>query len=125
MTEINVFQLTQPGTFADPLTQVLRNGARALLAQAVEAEVAALLADRGALSAGPRPRQGRVGAHQLFVSDTSALRAADEEPRSSDPDPLPRGHLHRRLRGGAGGAARQGCRRAVGIDHHRAQGGLV
>ena len=44
MTETNVFQLSQPGTFADPLTEVLRNGARALLAQAVEAEVAALLA---------------------------------------------------------------------------------
>ncbi len=43
MTETNVFQLSQPGTFADPLTDVLRNGARALLAQAVEAEVAALL----------------------------------------------------------------------------------
>jgi putative transposase len=33
----------RPGTFADPLTEVLRNGARALLTQAVEAEVAALL----------------------------------------------------------------------------------
>ncbi len=43
MTETNVFQLSQPGTFADPLTEVLRSGARALLAQAVEAEVAALL----------------------------------------------------------------------------------
>ena len=43
MTETNVFQLCQPGTFADPLTDVLRNGARALLTQAVEAEVAALL----------------------------------------------------------------------------------
>jgi hypothetical protein len=43
VTETNVFQLSQPGTFADPLTEVLRNGARALLAQAVEAEVAALL----------------------------------------------------------------------------------
>jgi hypothetical protein len=32
---INVFQLTQPGTFADPLTEDLRNGARALLPQAV------------------------------------------------------------------------------------------
>jgi putative transposase len=42
VTETNVFQLSQPGTFADPLTEVLRNGARALLAQAVEAEVAAL-----------------------------------------------------------------------------------
>ena len=39
MTETNVFQLSQPGTFADPLTEVLRNGARALLSQAVEAEV--------------------------------------------------------------------------------------
>lgn len=43
MTEINVFQLSQPGTFADPLTEVLRNGARTLLVQAVEAEVSALL----------------------------------------------------------------------------------
>ena len=43
MTETNVFHLSQPGTFTDPLTEVLRNGARALLAQAVEAEVAALL----------------------------------------------------------------------------------
>src|SRR5262249_59234806 len=36
--------LSQPGAFTDPLTEVLRNGARALLAQAVEAEVSALLA---------------------------------------------------------------------------------
>jgi putative transposase len=43
VTQTNVFQLSQPGTFADPLTEVLRTGARALLAQAVEAEVAALL----------------------------------------------------------------------------------
>jgi putative transposase len=43
VTETNVFQLSQPGTFADPLTEVLRNGARALLAHAVEAEVSALL----------------------------------------------------------------------------------
>ena len=43
MTDTNVFQCSQPGTFADPLTEVLRNGAQALLAQAVEAEVAALL----------------------------------------------------------------------------------
>jgi transposase-like protein len=43
VTDTNVFPLCQPGTFADPLTEVLRNGARALLTQAVEAEVAALL----------------------------------------------------------------------------------
>jgi len=43
VTDSNVFNLSQPGTFCDPLTEVLRGGARALLAQAVEAEVAAFL----------------------------------------------------------------------------------
>jgi putative transposase len=43
VTDTNVFQLSQPGTFTDLLTEVLRNGARALLVQAVEAEVATLL----------------------------------------------------------------------------------
>ena len=43
MTDTNIFQLSQPGTFPDPLTEVLRNGARSLLAKAVEAEVSSLL----------------------------------------------------------------------------------
>ena len=43
MTDTNVFQLSQPGTFTDPLTEVLRTGARALLAQALEAEISSLL----------------------------------------------------------------------------------
>src|SRR5271154_5936212 len=43
MTDSNVFQLSQPGTLSDPLTEVLRSGARALLAQAVAAEVAGFL----------------------------------------------------------------------------------
>src|SRR5437763_2611687 len=43
-SDANVVKLLQPGSFADPLTEVLRNGARALLAQAIEAEVAEFLA---------------------------------------------------------------------------------
>ena len=43
MGQDNVVKLIQPGTFFDPLSEVLREGARALLAQAVEAEVAAFL----------------------------------------------------------------------------------
>src|SRR3974390_1533766 len=43
VTKTNVFQLSQPGSFIDPLTEVLRAGARTLLAQAIEAEVATLL----------------------------------------------------------------------------------
>jgi putative transposase len=44
MEENKIVTLRQPGDVADPLTEVLRNGARALLAQAVEAEVAEALA---------------------------------------------------------------------------------
>ena len=43
MPNDTVIKLIQPGTFNDQLTDVLRNGARALLAQAVEAEVADFL----------------------------------------------------------------------------------
>ena len=44
MTEDSVVALHHPGVTADPLTKVLRAGARELLAQAIEAEVAAVLA---------------------------------------------------------------------------------
>ena len=40
MKDDTVVTLRQPGEFADPLTEVLRNGARTLLAQAIEAEIA-------------------------------------------------------------------------------------
>ncbi len=40
MTDSNVFKLAQPGTFTDSLTDILHNGAQALLAYAVEAESA-------------------------------------------------------------------------------------
>src|ERR1700741_2638961 len=39
----NVVKLIQPGAFDDQLTEILRQGARSLLAQAVEAEVADFL----------------------------------------------------------------------------------
>ena len=44
MSESNVIKLAQPGAFNDSLTEILRSGARALLTQAVEAEVAEFLA---------------------------------------------------------------------------------
>jgi hypothetical protein len=43
MSNDNVLKLVQPGIFADQLTEILRNGACALLTQAVEAEVAEFL----------------------------------------------------------------------------------
>ena len=44
MSDSNVIKLTQPGAFSNSLTEILRNGARALLGQAIEAEVAEFLA---------------------------------------------------------------------------------
>jgi putative transposase len=44
VSDSNVIKLAQPGAFADSLTEILHNGARALLTQAVEAEVAEFLA---------------------------------------------------------------------------------
>ena len=50
MTEDKVVQLRHPGSFSeDPLTEVPRNGARQLLAYAVEAEVSAFIAAHGDL----------------------------------------------------------------------------
>ena len=43
MTDANVIKLSQPGTFTDSLTEILRNGAHALLTQAVQMEVADFL----------------------------------------------------------------------------------
>src|SRR5713101_3143928 len=44
VSDTNVIELAQPGAFTDSLTEILRSGARALLTQAVEAEVAEFLA---------------------------------------------------------------------------------
>ena len=52
MSNSNVVKLVQPGTFSDQLTEVLRGGARCLLAQAVEAEVADFLVGHGELKTG-------------------------------------------------------------------------
>ena len=49
MTDTNVIKLAQPGTFTDSLTEILRDGARALLTQAVETEVADFLGRYGDL----------------------------------------------------------------------------
>jgi putative transposase len=48
----NVVKLVQPGTFSDQLTEVLRRGARCLLARAVEAEVSDFLVGHEELKTG-------------------------------------------------------------------------
>jgi len=49
VSDSNVIKLAQPGAFSDSLTEILRSGARALLTQAIEAEVAEFLAKHSEL----------------------------------------------------------------------------
>ena len=62
MSKDNVFQLVPPGTFSDQLTDILRDGARTLIVQAVESEVSAFLAKHADLKTeGGRQRVVRHG----------------------------------------------------------------
>ena len=95
MSNDTVVKLIQPGTFSDQLTDILRQGAHALLAQAVEAEVAAFLARHADLKTaegharvvrhGHLPERevmtgiGPVGVRQPRVRDREA--AADDPRR--------------------------------------------
>jgi hypothetical protein len=95
VTETNVFELTQPGTVSDPLTEVLRNGARTLLGQAVEAEVAAWLSthtdkltDDGRPATGAPRASARARDHDRHRCSRGAVpaQAVDEVwPRTGRP----------------------------------------
>ena len=151
MTDTNVIKLAQPGTFTNSLTEILRNGARTLLTQAVETEVADFLGRYADLKTetgrqrvvrhghlpereimtgigpvavrqpGCASREAAGGERSRVQPEHSAtLRAAHEEPRSADPDPLLERRLDRGLRGGAGSVARPGRRWTIGIEALRA-----
>ena len=85
MTTDSIVQLKQPGTFADPLTDVLRNGARALLAQAIEAEVADFLHQHASLkTADGRQRVVRHGHLPEREIMTGIGPVAAQQPRVRD-----------------------------------------
>src|ERR1700755_433638 len=92
VSESNVIKLAQPGAFTDSLTEILRSGARALLTQAIEAEVAEFLAKHTDLKTetsrqrvvrpGPLPEReimtgiGPVVVRQPRVRDRQATKGA-------------------------------------------------
>jgi hypothetical protein len=90
----NVTRLIQTGEFADQLTEILRNGARALLAHAVEAEVAEFLgkhADLKAQSGHQRAvRHGHLPEREVMTGIGSVTvrqpRVCDREAVADDPD---------------------------------------
>src|SRR5215213_6643247 len=116
MSPNTVVPLRQPDTIDDPLTAVLRSGARRLLAQAIEAEAEAFLAEmKGARLPDGRERLVRLG-------HPAALGAADPEPRCPAADPLPARGFDGRLPGGARGAAGEGRAEPVAVGGRAASG---
>jgi hypothetical protein len=99
LSDHNDFKLAQPDSFTDSLTDILREGARALLAQAIEAEVADFLAQHATLKTanglqrlvrhGHLPERevltgiGPVGVRQPRVRDRQAAPAERVRFRSS------------------------------------------
>jgi len=85
MQDDTVVALRQPGELADPLTDILRNGARRLLAQAVEAEVSAFFAAHADLaSEDGRQRLVRHGHLPERTIQTSIGPVEVRQPRVRD-----------------------------------------
>jgi transposase-like protein len=85
VSQDNVIELVQPEAYADELTAVLRKGARSLLAQAVEAEVADFLAKHAHLETGDGLRRvvrhGHLPAREIM---TGVGPVAVRQPRVRD-----------------------------------------
>ena len=148
MSNDNVIKLIQPGIFTDHLTEILRNGACALLTQAIEAEVAEFLTKHADLKTGDGHRRvvrhGRLPEREIMTGVGPVAvrqpRVRDRETGAGDPERIrfmpailppyarrskrPEGRFDRRLRGGSGRLARQGCSWLVGLDDRAAEGGL-
>jgi putative transposase len=88
MTDTNVIKLAQPGTFIDSLTEILRNGAHALLAQAVELEVTDFIGRYADLkTAAGRQRLVRHGHLPKREIMTGIGPVAVRQPRVRDREP--------------------------------------
>jgi len=90
----NIVKLMQPGAVSDPLTEILRNGAQALLVQAVEAEVADFLAKHGDLKTGDGHRRvvrhGHLPGREIMTGIGPVAvrqpRVRDREAGADDPE---------------------------------------
>ena len=94
MSRDNIIKLIQPGNVDDQLTEILRNGARALLAQAVEAEVADFLGKHADLKTADGHqrvvRHGHLPEREVMTGIGPVAvrqpRVRDREADATDPD---------------------------------------
>ena len=94
MSKGNIIKLIQPGNVDDQLTEILRNGARSLLAQAVEAEVADFLGKHADLKTEDGHqrvvRHGHLPEREVMTGIGPVAvcqpRVRDREAAATDPD---------------------------------------
>src|SRR5467141_1172192 len=95
VSDSNVIKLTQPGAFTDSLTEILRSGARALLTQAVEAEVAEFLAKHTDLKTETGQqrvvRHGHLPEREILRGAAARTRAATSIEPKEAAAPFPAG----------------------------------
>ena len=84
MHENRVVSLRQKGVIDDPLTEILRAGARRLIAQAVEAEFEAFLGSTGTGSLDGRRRVVRHGHHPVRAIQTGIGPVDVQKPKARD-----------------------------------------
>ena len=113
MSDNNVIKLTQPGAFSDSLTEILRNGARALLGQAIKAEVAEFLAKHADLKTamGQRRvvRHGHLPEREIMTGSARSAFASRGCATAKPPRVSASGIRHRSCRGTRGGRRAWKC----------------
>ena len=134
MTENRVVALRPKDAIVDPLTEILRSGARRLIAQAVEAEFETFLASHADLVLPDgrqrvvrhghdpvRAIQTGIGAVEVQKPKARDRGATDEEPRRALADSLPAGSFRRRFSRGSHSLAGQGRPQSFATGHRPAQ----
>src|SRR5271154_2791232 len=85
MTENRVVALRQKGAIDDPLTEILRTGARRLIAQAVEAEFETFLASNAELVLSDGRRRGVRHGHDPVRAIQTGIGPVDvQKPKARD-----------------------------------------
>jgi len=85
MDENRVVSLTRKGAIDDPLTEILRAGARRLIAQAVEAEFETFLAANAELVLSDRRRRVVRHGHDPVRADQTGIGPVDvQKPKARD-----------------------------------------
>ena len=92
MREDKVVPLRQPGEVDDPLSEILREGARALLAQAIETQVEAMVAAHQGLPLAPDRHHHGLQANHRSRQDMAPAQRPQSVAKDHPGRQIPRRH---------------------------------